>query len=62
MPKKSKKPKPKTGKKPIKKGKKAKPKPRQNPNQVKRIDRKSTRLNSSHGYNSYAVFCWEIKM
>src|SRR2546429_4749899 len=21
------------------------------------IDRKSTRLNSSHGYNSYAVFC-----
>src|SRR3989304_6455148 len=22
-------------------------------------DRKSTRLNSSHGYNSYAVFCFE---
>src|SRR5687768_18109492 len=22
-------------------------------------DRKSTRLNSSHGYNSYAVFCWK---
>src|SRR2546422_5013324 len=22
-----------------------------------RLDRKSTRLNSSHGYNSYAVFC-----
>src|SRR5687768_18058223 len=22
-----------------------------------RIDRKSTRLNSSHGYSSYAVFC-----
>src|SRR2546422_2607887 len=21
------------------------------------VDRKSTRLNSSHGYNSYAVFC-----
>src|SRR2546422_11717230 len=25
------------------------------------IDRKSTRLNSSHGYNSYAVFCLEKK-
>src|SRR2546422_1873644 len=24
-------------------------------------DRKSTRLNSSHGYNSYAVFCLEKK-
>src|SRR5205809_3516566 len=24
-------------------------------------DRKSTRLNSSHGYNSYAVFCWKKK-
>src|SRR2546429_9680655 len=24
-------------------------------------DRKSTRLNSSHGYISYAVFCLEIK-
>src|SRR2546429_847668 len=24
-------------------------------------DRKSTRLNSSHGYNSYAVFCFEKK-
>src|SRR5687768_18262925 len=23
-------------------------------------DRKSTRLNSSHGYNSYAVFCLKI--
>src|SRR5687768_18095585 len=22
-------------------------------------DRKSTRLNSSHGYISYAVFCWK---
>src|SRR6266436_8410230 len=25
------------------------------------VDRKSTRLNSSHGYTSYAVFCWEKK-
>src|SRR2546422_4891196 len=25
-------------------------------------DRKSTRLNSSHGYNSYAVFCLKNKM
>src|SRR2546429_6558145 len=25
--------------------------------QKKSEDRKSTRLNSSHGYNSYAVFC-----
>src|SRR5687768_18159674 len=25
-------------------------------------DRKSTRLNSSHGYNSYAVFCLKKKM
>ena len=24
-------------------------------------DRKSTRLNSSHGYNSYAVFCLKKK-
>src|SRR2546429_5712267 len=24
-------------------------------------DRKSTRLNSSHGYNSYAVFCLQKK-
>ena len=24
-------------------------------------DRKSTRLNSSHGYISYAVFCWKKK-
>src|SRR5205809_7849532 len=23
------------------------------------VDRKSTRLNSSHGYISYAVFCWK---
>src|SRR2546429_4761119 len=28
---------------------------------VKRIDRKSTRLNSSHGYISYAVFCLKKK-
>src|SRR2546422_7860137 len=25
------------------------------------IDRESTRLNSSHGYNSYAVFCFKKK-
>src|SRR5687768_18049659 len=25
-------------------------------------DRKGTRLNSSHGYISYAVFCWKKKM
>src|SRR5205809_4742544 len=28
---------------------------------VRRIDRKSTRLNSSHGYISYAVFCLKKK-
>src|SRR5205809_6658744 len=28
---------------------------------VQRIDRKSTRLNSSHGYISYAVFCLKKK-
>src|SRR2546429_5336902 len=28
---------------------------------AKRIDRKSTRLNSSHGYISYAVFCLKKK-
>src|SRR2546422_7385400 len=28
---------------------------------VPRIDRKSTRLNSSHGYISYAVFCLKKK-
>src|SRR2546422_8509655 len=28
---------------------------------VARIDRKSTRLNSSHGYISYAVFCLKKK-
>src|SRR5687768_18291856 len=27
----------------------------------RRIDRKSTRLNSSHGYTSYAVFCFKKK-
>src|SRR2546422_6881911 len=25
------------------------------------LDRKSTRLNSSHGYTSYAVFCFQKK-
>src|SRR2546422_3432588 len=29
--------------------------------QVGRLDRKSTRLNSSHGYISYAVFCLKKK-
>src|SRR2546422_8550365 len=29
--------------------------------QVRSIDRKSTRLNSSHGYISYAVFCLKKK-
>src|SRR5256884_2307253 len=28
---------------------------------ARRIDRKSTRLNSSHGYISYAVFCLKKK-
>src|SRR5687768_18363149 len=28
---------------------------------VMRVDRKSTRLNSSHGYISYAVFCLKKK-
>src|SRR2546422_4236624 len=28
---------------------------------VVRSDRKSTRLNSSHGYNSYAAFCFKKK-
>src|SRR5687768_17917584 len=27
-----------------------------------RLDRKSTRLNSSHGYRSYAVFCLKKKI
>src|SRR2546429_7236879 len=30
--------------------------------QIVRIDRKSTRLNSSHGYISYAVFCLKTKI
>src|SRR5205809_5266713 len=30
-------------------------------NRPKRSDRKSTRLNSSHGYISYAVFCLKKK-
>src|SRR2546422_6370474 len=29
--------------------------------ELARIDRKSTRLNSSHGYISYAVFCLKKK-
>src|SRR2546429_3016541 len=29
--------------------------------EVRRLDRKSTRLNSSHGYISYAVFCLKKK-
>src|SRR5687768_18069541 len=29
--------------------------------EIGRIDRKSTRLNSSHGYISYAVFCLKKK-
>src|SRR5687768_18170267 len=32
-----------------------------NPNPEPRTDRKSTRLNSSHGYISYAVFCLKKK-
>src|SRR2546422_8520858 len=31
------------------------------PRKSARIDRKSTRLNSSHGYISYAVFCLKKK-
>src|SRR2546422_4807472 len=36
---------------------------REGPNPVRssRLDRKSTRLNSSHGYISYAVFCLKKK-
>src|SRR2546429_5741756 len=33
----------------------------QSPDAEHRQDRKSTRLNSSHGYISYAVFCLKIK-
>src|SRR2546422_7008243 len=36
------------------------PSPRHSPCRVTG-DRKSTRLNSSHGYKSYAVFCFEKK-
>src|SRR5687768_18191101 len=32
------------------------------PVRVSRLDRKSTRLNSSHGYISYAVFCLKKKI
>src|SRR2546429_4346743 len=35
--------------------------PKTNPNRGWRSDRKSTRLNSSHGYISYAVFCLKKK-
>src|SRR5687768_18211209 len=31
------------------------------PERERRLDRKSTRLNSSHGYISYAVFCLKKK-
>src|SRR2546422_5409228 len=31
--------------------------PAEQPLDQRRVDRKSTRLNSSHGYISYAVFC-----
>src|SRR2546422_4319077 len=31
------------------------------PDQIAALDRKSTRLNSSHGYISYAVFCLKKK-
>src|SRR2546429_5355341 len=33
----------------------------QNRDRLLRLDRKSTRLNSSHGYISYAVFCLKKK-
>src|SRR5687768_18075067 len=36
------------------------PKPKPNPSKI--LDRKSTRLNSSHGYISYAVFCLKKKI
>src|SRR2546422_8304948 len=35
--------------------------PRQMLREAARLDRKSTRLNSSHGYISYAVFCLKKK-
>src|SRR2546422_6320336 len=31
------------------------------PHHSRKVDRKSTRLNSSHGYISYAVFCLKKK-
>src|SRR3989449_5470086 len=31
------------------------------PQEIRLLDRKSTRLNSSHGYISYAVFCLKKK-
>src|SRR2546422_7851830 len=31
------------------------------PGRIRKLDRKSTRLNSSHGYISYAVFCLKKK-
>src|SRR2546429_6378508 len=34
---------------------------REAPMSAKHLDRKSTRLNSSHGYISYAVFCLKKK-
>src|SRR2546422_5320144 len=34
---------------------------RQCEEEIRRLDRKSTRLNSSHGYISYAVFCLKKK-
>src|SRR2546429_9957230 len=37
------------------------PIPRALPNPTRKVDRKSTRLNSSHGYISYAVFCLKKK-
>src|SRR5205809_6234294 len=35
--------------------------PREDSGEVATVDRKSTRLNSSHGYISYAVFCLKKK-
>src|SRR2546429_1405441 len=37
------------------------PGPQQGPSRPETVDRKSTRLNSSHGYISYAVFCLKKK-
>src|SRR3989449_6955934 len=37
------------------------PLPGEGPGALPRTDRKSTRLNSSHGYISYAVFCLKKK-